>query len=52
MSEPLLSEQLWQRIEPLLPQNKKRRNVQCAGGKPVDARKVIGAMIVSHIAKH
>jgi transposase len=45
MSEPLLSEQLWQRIEPLLPKNKKRRNVQYAGRKPVDARKVMTGII-------
>src|SRR5215213_6577072 len=45
MSEPLLSEQLWQRIEPLLPKQKKRRNVQYAGRKPVDARKVLQGII-------
>jgi transposase len=45
MSEPLLSEQLWQHIEPLLPKHKKRRNVQYAGRKPVDARKVLQGII-------
>jgi transposase len=45
MSEPLLSEQLWQRIEPLLPKQKKSRNVQYAGRKPVDARKVLQGII-------
>jgi transposase len=45
MSEPLLSEHLWQRIEPLLPQQKKRRNVQYAGRKPADARKVLQGII-------
>jgi transposase len=45
MSEPLLSEQLWQRIEPLLPKQKKRRHVQYAGRKPVDARKVLQGII-------
>jgi transposase len=45
MFEPLLSEQLWQRIEPLLPKQKKRRNVQYAGRKPVDARKVLQGII-------
>jgi transposase len=45
MSEPLLSEQLWQRIEPLLPKNKKRRNVQYAGRKPTEARSVLQGII-------
>lgn len=45
MSEPLLSEQLWQRIEPLLPKEKKRRNIQYAGRKPTDARKVLSGII-------
>jgi transposase len=45
MSEPLLSEQLWQRIEPLLPKHKQGRNVQYAGRKPVDARKVMTGIV-------
>lgn len=45
MSEPLLSEQLWQHLEPLLPKHKKRRNAQYAGRKPVDARKVMTGII-------
>jgi transposase len=45
MSEPLLSEQLWQRIEPLLPKQKKRRHHQYAGRKPVAARKVLQGII-------
>jgi transposase len=45
MSEPILSEQLWQRIEPLLPKQKKRRHVQYAGRKPVEARKVMTGII-------
>ncbi len=45
MSEPLLSERLWQRIEPLLPKQKKRRDVQYAGRKPADARKVLQGII-------
>lgn len=45
MSEPLLSEQLWQRIEPLLPKQKKRRHRQYAGRKPVEARKVLQGII-------
>lgn len=45
MSETLLSEQLWQRIEPLLPKQKKRRNVQYAGRKPSEARAVLTGII-------
>jgi transposase len=45
MSESILSEQLWRRIEPLLPKNKKRRNIQYAGRKPSDARQVLTAII-------
>jgi len=45
MSEPLLSEQLWQRLEPLLPKNRKRRDVRYAGRKPADARQVMTGII-------
>jgi transposase len=45
MSEPILSEQLWQRIEPLLPKNKKRHNVQYAGRKPAEARAVLTGIV-------
>ena len=45
MSEPILSEQLWHCIEPLLPKNKKRRNVQYAGRKPSEARKVMTGIL-------
>jgi hypothetical protein len=41
MSDSILSEHLWRRIEPLLPKLKKRRNVQHAGRKPADARQVM-----------
>src|SRR5215210_1592650 len=45
MSDSILSDQLWQRIEPLLPKAKKRRNRQYAGRKPSDARQVMTGII-------
>ena len=45
MSDSILSDQLWQRIEPLLPKQKKRRNIQYAGRKPTDPRKVMTGII-------
>ena len=45
MSDSILSEQLWRRIEPLLPKPKKRRNIQHAGRKPADARQVMTGII-------
>src|ERR671913_2619306 len=45
MSDSILSDQLWQRIEPLLPKPKKRRNFQHAGLKPADARRVMTGIL-------
>lgn len=45
MSDSILSEQLWQRIEPLLPKAKKRRDIRHAGRKPTDARQVMTGII-------
>jgi transposase len=45
MSDSILSEQLWQRIEPLLPKHRKRRDIQHAGRKPAEARKVMTGII-------
>jgi transposase len=45
MPDSILSEQLWQRIEPLLPKPKKRRNVQHAGRKPADPRAVMPGLV-------
>jgi transposase len=45
MSDSILSDELWQRIEPLLPKPKKRRNVQYAGRKPADARRVMTGIL-------
>jgi transposase len=45
MPDPILSEPLWQRIEPLLPKQKKSRNIQYAGRKPTDPRKVMTGIL-------
>ena len=45
MSDSILSDHLWRRIEPLLPKDKKSRHVQYAGRKPVEARKVLTGII-------
>ena len=45
MSESLLFDQLWQRLEPLLPQKKQRRKVQYAGRKRAEARQVLTGII-------
>jgi transposase len=45
MPDSILSDQLWQRIEPLLPQQKKPRHVQYAGRKPTDPRKVMTGIL-------
>ena len=45
MSDSILSDALWQRIEPLLPKPKQRRNVQHAGRKPADARSVMTGIL-------
>lgn len=44
MSKSILSDQLWQRIEPLLPKPKPR-NIKYAGRKPTDPRKVMTGII-------
>jgi len=44
MSDSILPDQLWQRLEPLLPKPK-RRNIQHAGRKPIDPRKVMTGII-------
>lgn len=45
MSDSILSDQLWQRIEPLLPKQRKKRNIQYAGRKPSDPRKVMTGIL-------
>ena len=45
MAVSILSDKLWRRIEPLLPKPKKKRNIQHAGRKPTDPRKVITGIL-------
>jgi len=44
MAKPLLDEDLWQLIEPLLPEPKARR-FRCPGRKPVDNRKALTGIL-------
>src|SRR3954453_7271099 len=44
MARPILPDGLWGRIEPLLPEEKER-NIQYAGRKPTEARKVMTGII-------
>jgi transposase len=44
MAKPLVSDALWERIEPLLPRPKRRR-VRHPGRKPIDRRRVLGGII-------
>ena len=46
MKEPLVSDELWARIEPLLPPPKRRnRHVQYAGRKRTEARKILNGIV-------
>lgn len=45
MSESILSDELWHRIEPLLPRDEKRRDRQYAGRRPAAPRKVMTGII-------
>jgi transposase len=46
MSEPILPEGLWQRVEPLLPGPKlKRRDILGAGRKPSEPRRVMTGIV-------
>ncbi len=44
MGKQLVSDELWQRIEPLLPPEKPRR-FRCPGRKPLDRRKLHSGII-------
>jgi len=44
MAEPLVSDALWERIEPLLPRLKRRRFYH-PGRKPIDRRKVLTGIV-------
>lgn len=46
MSEPLVSDGLWKRVEPLLPKPKrKNRHVRYAGRKRTDPRKILNGIV-------
>jgi transposase len=45
MAISILSDELWRRIEPLLPKPKKKRHIQHAGRKPTDPRKVMTGIL-------
>lgn len=41
MASPILPDDLWKRLEPLIPKPKENRHVQFAGRKPADPRRVL-----------
>jgi len=45
MAKVLLSDELWQRLEPLLPKRRKNRRVQYAGRKPAEDRRVLNGIL-------
>lgn len=45
MAKIPLSDELWQRLEPLLPKRRKNRHVQYAGRKPVEDRRVLNGIL-------
>ena len=45
MTKPLLPDDLWERIEPLLPKDQRERRIQYAGRRPADDRKVLTGII-------
>src|SRR3954462_8806910 len=45
MAKPILPDSLWEQIEPFLPKDESERNVQYAGRKPAEARKVMTGII-------
>jgi transposase len=45
MPKPILSDDLWAKIEPMIPKSRKNRHKQYAGRKPSDARRVITGII-------
>lgn len=45
MARPILPDDLWKRIEPLLPKDESERHIQYAGRKPAEARKVMTGII-------
>ncbi len=45
MSKPLVPDDLWRRVEPLLPKRRRSRHRQFAGRKPVDYRKAFEGIV-------
>lgn len=45
MATALLPDDLWKRLEPLIPKSRKNRHVQGAGRKPSDARRVVNGIL-------
>ena len=45
MASPVLPDDLWKRLEPLIPKSKDNRHVQFAGRKPSEARRVLTGIL-------
>lgn len=45
MPSTFLSDDLWSRLEPLIPKRKRNRHVRYAGRKPVDDRRVVNGIL-------
>jgi transposase len=45
MSWSALTDDLWERLEPLIPKSRRNRHVQHAGRKPSDARRVLNGIL-------
>jgi transposase len=45
MAKDALLDALWQRLEPLLPRQRRNRHVQFAGRKPAEARRVLAGIL-------
>ena len=45
MAQPILPDDLWKRLEPLIPKPKENRNVQFAGRKPSEPRRVVTGIL-------
>lgn len=45
MAKPILSDELWNRLEPLIPKPKENRHVQFAGRKPTEPRRVVTGIL-------
>jgi len=45
MTQQLVSDQLWKRLQPLLPKSLETRHIQYAGRKPTSPRKVVAGIV-------